>query len=141
MNYFKVELDSRSLANEDQIVDGCLGNSFRDGKVALYTRGEALKKAMTLLGKIKLVTSTNTIFVQMITREGELSNTIKTVHEIPDAVDIDGFADMLAKEYYSDENVEDTGSEWLHNSGCIATSILKVETIDYDDYLVLKKYL
>ncbi len=141
MNYFKVELFKDNNANEDQIIDGCLGNNFGNGLVSDYESLEALKKAKMFGGYIKLSRVVKFIYVMMNSREGEFSTTVKTVHEVSLDEDINEYADILAKEYYNDENVEDDGKEWLHNSGCIATSILKVEVISNEDYEVLRKYI
>lgn len=54
MKLFKVKLYDNHNAKEDQIIDGYLGNSFGDGKIAKYSRGEALKKARMFNGKIEL---------------------------------------------------------------------------------------
>lgn len=49
--YYKVLLLEGHTAQADQIVDGYLGNSFGDGKVELYDKGEAYKKAYLFRGK------------------------------------------------------------------------------------------
>lgn len=138
---YKVVLNKNHKAKENQIIDGCLGNGFNCGEVHLYTRGEAIKKAKTFNGKIKLASESKFIFVQMLSREGEFSTTVKTVHELDVNEDVNIFADELARDYYNDINVEDNGREWLHNNGCIATSILKVQELDYGDYEVLTRYI
>ncbi len=42
---YKVKLLNGHTAKPTQIVNGYLGNSFNDGKVEKYSRGEAIKKA------------------------------------------------------------------------------------------------
>lgn len=43
--YYRVKLWEHHEAQPDQIIDGCLGNVFGDGKIALYPKREAEKKA------------------------------------------------------------------------------------------------
>ena len=50
---FKVKLNDTHNAKPDQIVDGYLGNIFGDGKIAEYTRGEAIKKLGCLMVRLK----------------------------------------------------------------------------------------
>lgn len=52
---FKVKLLPDHTAKPDQIINGYLGNSFHDGKITEYTRGEAIKKASMFGGKIEEV--------------------------------------------------------------------------------------
>ena len=52
MKKYRVVLLEGHKAKADQIIDGCLGNVFDDGKVALYDRGDAIKKARMFGGKI-----------------------------------------------------------------------------------------
>lgn len=54
---YKVKL-SNPESQPQHNVNGFLGNVFNDGKVAFYTRGEAIKKASMFDGKIELVVPT-----------------------------------------------------------------------------------
>ena len=142
MKYYKVRLLDGHSARPDQIVDGYIGNGFGSGTVHnQYTRGEAIKKARMFGGKAEFSHEVVFVYVAMDSREGELTNTIKSVHEVDIATNTREFANELARDYYNDENVEDNGKEWLHNSGCIATSILEVTVIDKEDYEVLCRFL
>ena len=148
MEFFKVVLNENSNANENQIVKCCLGNVLgNDGEIALYEYDEAVKKAKMFKGVVKLGKKIKHVYIMMNSREGEFSTTVKEVHEINmimySNMTINEYADEVARDYYEDGEVElsPSGKEWLHNNGCIATSIMKVEEIDYEDYQVLNKYL
>lgn len=52
---YKVKLNEVHHAKADQIINGYLGNIFGNGKIAEYTRGEAIKKARMFNGKIEVV--------------------------------------------------------------------------------------
>jgi len=52
---FRVKLSSTSNAKPEQIVNGYLGNSFGNGQIEVYTRGEAIKKAKSFNGKIEAI--------------------------------------------------------------------------------------
>jgi hypothetical protein len=50
---YAVKLVDGHTADATSNVDGYLGNVFGDGKIATYTRGEAIKKAQMFKGKIE----------------------------------------------------------------------------------------
>lgn len=52
---YRVKLLKGHSAKKDQIVDGYLGNSFGNGKVETYDRGDAIKKARLFGGKIEKI--------------------------------------------------------------------------------------
>lgn len=54
---YRVKLLDGHYANEDQIIDGYLGNLFGSGEILTYTRGIAIKKARQFRGKIEKVTA------------------------------------------------------------------------------------
>ncbi len=57
---YRVRLIKGHDARPDQIVDGCLGNSFDNGKIQEYSRGEAIKKAKLFGGKIEGIEGSET---------------------------------------------------------------------------------
>lgn len=65
MKKYKVVLQEGHKANPDQVIDGCLGNIFNNGKVALYERGEAIKKARMFGGYTKQVEGLHSVITKL----------------------------------------------------------------------------
>lgn len=65
MKKYKVKLLNGHSAIEDKIIDGYLGNNFDNGKVQLYDRNEAIKKARMFGGKIEEATGLHSVITTM----------------------------------------------------------------------------
>jgi hypothetical protein len=81
MKQYRVKLQDNHSANEDQIINGYLGNAFGNGKIMEYTRGHAIKKARMFGGKIELA-PLNIDGVEILSLEIELYGERTDEHEI-----------------------------------------------------------
>lgn len=84
MKKFKIELSKEHTANPDQIVDGCLGNEFGNGKITLYDKEAAIKKAIMFGGEVKEVKGIHNLIgnmtIQTIPKKSLLASVIKALN-------------------------------------------------------------
>lgn len=140
MKYYKVRIPNDSDVEQDQIIDGYLGNAFGNGKIAEYTRGEAIKKARMFGGKIEFVREIQYAIVTLTEVNGNFDYTHKQLIERDIKCDMKVEAEDTAASYFGDESTEDKGLYW-DEDGERTVCLHNYKVITYDEYKMLSEYL
>jgi hypothetical protein len=93
MKKFKVVLSEGHSAKPDQVIDGCLASGYNDGKVGLYERKDAKKKASMFGGEIKEVEGLHNVLgilsMQTLPEDALLNDVVKELRGRESFIDAD----------------------------------------------------
>jgi hypothetical protein len=149
MKKYKVVLNFHHTAQPNQVVDGCLGNSFDSGKIQLYDRGQAIKKARMFDGKIEEVKGIHNVLTKLsvvsIPENAILDSVIRLLDEREAYVHTDSDLDekMYAGHIFEDilgEQGELEGSPMQCNDKTMQ-QLLELAELVSEDYVLITKTL
>ena len=80
------------------------------------------------------------IVLNLKIQNGEYEYSSKTIHEIPEEVNIDEFTEEYASEFYSKFSHEDSGTYYF-NGGEVAVRVRGYSVITKQEYKILLKYI
>lgn len=126
-----VILNEGHKANPDQIT----GSTFKylkcssSGKIAEYTKGEALKKANAFGGSIELTREFRCFFISIHEINGENEYMHKSIHQLALKHDEKDYAEKYGKFIHRNSNPS------------IFIEVCEVREISFEDYQVLENYL